>query len=318
MQKISLFLPILMLFSCSRSKNSPAPTPPLSSDYIVSTYADLTVQNGLPIGVAEDPSGNLYACDVKSGAVWKITPDSNISMITTIYGETSDLVCDKQGNVYVLAFSQRSIIKITPAGIVTTLAGGNNSLGVQYDGQGSAAGFKVPNGLDIDSTGTLYVADFQSIRKVDQDGQVTTLYKDTTSNTQFLGVTIDSYHNIYYSNGGEIWRLDTLGNRTFVAGQHLLASSSVDGTGSSASFEAIYKLRMDKNGNFWAGDYAKIRMITPSGVVTTIAGTGTAGFADGPGNIAEFAFANGLAIDQDGTVFVADATNKKIRKIVHK
>jgi sugar lactone lactonase YvrE len=305
MQKISLILPVVLLVvACTRNNHSPTPTPPISSDYVVSTYATMTSQNDFPIGVAVDPAGNVYACGGDTGTVWKIAPDSTISIVTAIGSTATDLVCDQQGNIYVLNFAQRNIAKITPTGIVSILAGGPNPTAEQSDGQGSAARFKVPNGLDIDSTGTLYVADFQSVRRVDQQGRVTTLYTDTNSSTQLLDVTIDSYHNQYYSNGSEIWRIDTLGNRQFVAGQ--------------PSINQIDELRMDNKGDLWIADEFVVRMVTPAGVLNTIAGKNIGGYADGAGNVAEFRSATGLAIDANGTIFVADASNKKIRKIVHK
>jgi len=305
MQKIYLILPVVLLVvACTRNIHSPTPTPPISSDYIVSTYAAITSQNDYPIGVALDPAGNVYACGGDSGTVWKITPDSTISIVTAIGSTATDLVCDQQGNIYVLTFPERNITKITPTGIVSILAGGPNPMAEQSDGQGSAAKFKAPNGLDIDSTGTLYVADFQSVRRVDQQGRVTTLYTDTTSDTQFLDVTIDSHQHIYYSNGTEIWRVDTLGNRQFVAGQ--------------PSPNQIDELRMDNNGDLWLADEHVVGMVTPAGADNTIAGKNIGGYADGAGNVAEFGSATGLAVDANGTIFVADAINKKIRKIVHK
>jgi streptogramin lyase len=308
---------VLFVLSCTRT-NPVTPQPNPSSEYVVSTYATFTGQHDLPLGVAEDPAGNLYACDWENGTIWKIAIDSTISTFTTIGSSTSgsmasDIACDTKGNVYVLTDNPGKILRITPAGLVTTFAGGAPT---QVDGQGSAAGFSSLNALDIDSAGTLYVTDFLSIRKVDQAGRVTTLYTDTASEFQMTAITFDSHHNIYYANGNQVWRLDTLGNHTFIAGQQ--AQKSLDGTGSAAAFNEIDELRMDKNGNLWATDYTEVRQITPAGVVTTIAGNAAKGSIDGDGDVAEFEFPTGLVVDPNGTVFVADDDNKKIRKIVHK
>ncbi len=317
MQKILLILPAILIFvSCTPNNGPPiqSSTPPASSDYLVSTYASFSGQYSTPIGVTADSSGNLYACDAASGTIWKIsTPDSTVSIITTVNDQTSDIVCDRQGNLYVLSVGQRKILKITPAGVVTTLAGGASG---QVDGQGSAAGFKAPGALDIDSTGTICVADYLSIRRVDQAGNVKTLYIDSTAGEQILGITCDNNHNIYFSDDIEVWRLDSLGNRTSIAGQSVPGSQ--DGIGGSAAFEGINELRMDKSGNLWVNDYSTVRMIAPSEAVTTVAGNGITGFSNGPGNIAEFDLPVGLAIAANGTLFVADEGNKQIRKIVYK
>jgi sugar lactone lactonase YvrE len=315
-RKLSLILPaVLFVLSCTRTNSgTPQPQPNPSSEYVVSTYAVFPGQYDLPIGVAEDPSGNLYACDAENDTIWKIATDSTISPIATIGSRMSDIACDAMGNIYVLAVDQRKILLITPAGVVTTFAGGASS---QVDGQGSAAGFSGPGALDIDSSGTLYVADGRSIRKVDQAGRVTTLYTDTTAKFPMVAITFDPHHNIYYATGNQIWRLDTLGNRTFIAGQQGV-QNSLDGTGSAAGFNEVDELRMDKNGNLWATDYSEVRLITPAGVVTTIAGNHNLGSTDGDGDVAKFDFPTGLVIDPNGTVFVADDVNNKIRKIVHK
>jgi sugar lactone lactonase YvrE len=316
MQKILLILPaIIMAVSCT-PHNAPivqTSTDTLSGEFYVSTYAAFSGQYGQVSGVTVDSSGNLYACDGEVGIIWKISiPDSSISTITTINDQASDIACDRQGNIYVLSAGQGKILKITPAGTVTTLAGGASS---QVDGQGASAGFKALEAMDIDSTGTLYIGDYRSVRKVDQQGNVITLYNDSTASGPMLGIACDNQHNVYFADDIEVWKLDTLGNKTFIAGQSNIGNQ--DGTGGEAAFDGINELRMDKSGNLWVEDYANVRMISPSGVVTTIAGNGTIGFANGAGNVAEFDLPVGLAVSANGTLFVADDQNKQIRKIVH-
>jgi sugar lactone lactonase YvrE len=317
MQKILLILPAILIFvSCSPSNNpaGPVSTDTVSSNYLVSTYASFSGQYSTPMGVTADSSGVLYVCDAASGTIWKIsTSDSTVSTITTVNDQTSDIVCDRQGNLYVLSVGQGKILKITPAGVVTTLAGGASG---QIDGQGAAAGFKALDAMDIDSAGTIYVADYQSVRRVDQAGNVKTLYIDSTAAEQMLGIACDNNHNVYYAADVEVYRLDSLGNRISIAGQS--SPGYQDGTAGTAAFEGINELRMDKSGNLWVNDYNIVRMITPSQAVTTIAGNGITGFLNGPGNIAEFDLPVGLAIAANGTLFVADEGNKQIRKIVYK
>jgi glucose/arabinose dehydrogenase len=153
------------------------------------------------------------------------------------------------------------------------------------------------------------------VRRVDPAGNVKTLYIDSTAGEQILGIACDNNRNIYFSDDIQVWRLDSLGNKTFLAGQS--TPGSQDGTGGSAAFEGINELRLDKSGNLWVNDYSTVRMIAPSGAVTTIAGNGTTGFVNGAGNVAEFYYPVGLAIGANGTLYIADDENKQIRKVVH-
>jgi hypothetical protein len=314
----AVFVSLLTAFSCTRSNpGAPQPKPVdttalLSSEYIVSTYVTYPRMGDLPADLAISPDGTLYVCGL-NGSIWKITADSTPSLLTTAGVRTQEIAFDPMGNMYLLAIDIKSILRVTPAGVVTTFAGGAHQ---PIDGQGAAAGFSFLNDLVIDSSGTLYVADYNTIRKVDQSGLVTTLYKDSSANTQISAITLDRAHNLYFASLYQLWRLDAAGNKTFIAGDS--AQISADGTGSAAKFQGIWALQPDKNGNLIAGDFSEVRQISPSGVVGTIAGSAKSDTVDGPGNLASFRYVIGLAVDKKGTIFVADGGNYKIRKIVHK
>ncbi|HEV2481951.1 MAG TPA: hypothetical protein VGS79_19935 [Puia sp.] len=144
---------------------------------------------------------------------------------------------------------------------------------------------------------------------------MTTLYTFTGSNLVLSGIAVDKAHNIYFSTTGAIYKVDSLGqNPTYVAGKN----GSADGTGIGAGFSGVFELRVNKDGDLVAADENKIRLITPAGVVTTLAGTAAIGLQDGDGNVAAFRFAVGLTIDASGAMYVADDANARIRKIVHK
>ena len=120
-------------------------------------------------------------------------------------------------------------------------------------------------------------------------------------------------NNIYVSDGPIVERIDTLGNTSFIAG----GNGTADGAGTNAGFGSnVSELRVDKNGNLFAANGYKVRMITPSGVVSTIAGNGTAGDVDGSGSRANFSGLVGLGLDAHGNIFVTD--NSKIKRITHK
>ncbi|HXB05661.1 MAG TPA: hypothetical protein VNW04_01060 [Puia sp.] len=307
------------ILSCSRSNPvSPQPipiidsTPLLSPEYLVSTYVTIPGPD-VPEDVAVSPDGTIYVCG-PLGSIWKIQPDSTPALVTSLTGRTTELAFDPKGNIYLLNFDSKSIIRVTPAGVVTTFAGGAHQL---LDGQGTAAGFSILlNDLVIDTTGTIYVADSNTIRKVDPSGLVTTLYRNTAPNSQISAITLDRAHNIYYATLNQIWRLDAAGTNSFIAGDG--GQISKDGSGIAAGFQGIWALQVDNNGNLIAGDFSEVRLITPSGVAGTIAGNVLAGYVDGPGNLARLRYVVGLAIDPRGAILAADVANGRIRKIVHK
>lgn len=132
------------------------------------------------------------------------------------------------------------------------------------------------------------------------------------------GIACDDQGTVYVANGGNnyVAAISFIGHVTVLAGRSGL-KGHVDGPALDARFDHLSGLARDAQGNMYVSEWDShdIRKITPAGVVSTLAGTGTQGYTDGPGAIAQFYIPAGLAVDGQGNVLVADQGNNRIRKI---
>ncbi len=295
-----------------------------------------------PFGAAVDASGYLYVADRSNNMIRKISP---AGVVTTLAGSGATgsadgtgsaasfntpvgMAVDGNGNVYVAETVGNVVRKISPAGVVTTLAGSGAS--GYADGTGSAASFHTPAGLAVDAAGNLYLADSGNhmIRRISPAGVVTTLagsaasgHADGTGSAASFknpaAVAVDAGGNLYVADMGNhmIRKVSPAGAVTTLAGS--TASGFADGTGSAASFNGPYGIAVDAIGHVYVADTfnSAIRRISPAGVVTTLAGSPTSGQADGTGSAASFRNPTAVAVDAGGSVYVSDANNNMVRKI---
>ena len=309
--------------------------------------AGLSATFNIPAGITVNRFRNAYVSETGNHAVRKIAdvytlPDNN-GVVTTFAGNTSTsfvnangigatfnnptgVAVDSAGNVYIADYTNHRIRKITPDGVVSTLAGSGTA--TFADGTGAAASFNNPRGIAVDSVGSVYVGDYSNnrIRKITSAGVVTTLAGSATAgsldatgtNAQFRnpwGVALDSAGTVYvadYTNH-RIRKVTFDGVVTTLAGNG--TASSVDGSGTNATFNNPRGIEVDSAGNVYTTEGNRIRKITRAGVTTTLAGSGTAAFADGSGATASFNTPHGITIDSNGTLYVADQTNHRIRKV---
>ena len=296
-----------------------------------------------PAGIASDSAGNLYVVD--NGTIRKITPGGTVSTLAgksgvrgssdgtgaaARFNSPSGAATDSAGNVYVADMHNHTIRKITPAGVVTTLAGKTGVAG-SADGTGAAATFHWPTDIAIDRAGNVYVSDAATIRKVTPAGAVSTLagaagIKGSTDGTgaaaRFAvprGVAVDDAGNVYVADGrdGTIRRITPAGVVTTLAGTAAVYGDT-DGTAEAASFDSPGGVATDGAGNVYLADTGNhtVRKITRAGIVTTLAGTARIrGSTDGTGLAGRFNFPGAVATDNAGNVYVADTYNHTIRKI---
>ena len=237
-----------------------------------------------PYGVAVDSAGTLYVAEQNKTAV-RYADCSVLPGVSAVYGTGSAQASLSgialSGNLLYVADTGNRVIRLITnngvhSGISSTLAGaGTNGY---VDGPSLTAAFSSPTGIAVSSSGDVYVTDTNNcvVRKISA-GQVTTL-----------------------------------------AGAGPTSCSSTDGTATAARFDHPSGIALDPtSGNLYVADTVsnKIRRITPQGVVTTIAGSGISGSADGTGTSATFNTPTGIAVDSNGHVFVAEYASGKIRKI---
>ncbi len=392
-----------------------------------------------PLIIGIDTAGTLYVGDghairkvTSAGAVTTLAGDPLLTGMTDGVGAEarfsgpSALAVDSAGNVFVADHNNRTIRKITPAGVVTTFAGkprgrcglqGRISVCEQIDGTGTAAAFDQLRTISVDASGTVWVRDGATLRKVSPAGVVTSLpgHEQILADTQSMassgngdlyivnaacefrklsaagiasvepvtppvdgtlrdlggsGVTVDRSGNCYRGADLAIMKVTPARTSAILAGNPAVtgkedgigtaarfnldqgppSSSAIDaagnvyvadsvnfsvrkitpagvvttfagggwgtedGVGASARFTGLSGLAIDSSGNLHAADRGALRKISPSGVVTTLAGSIAGKFADGQGAAAKFEGISGVALDKHGNIFVTGGPNI-VRKI---
>jgi sugar lactone lactonase YvrE len=300
-----------------------------------------------PRGVAVDGLNNVYVADSFNHIIRKISPAGGVTTLAGMAGISgtndgsgsaarfsfpSGVAVDAAGNVYVADFGNHIIRKITPGGVVSTVAGVAQVQG-NVDATGSAARFFNPNGVVLDASTNLYVADNgnNTIRKVTPAAVVTTIAgraggsgtnDGVGSSARFSGpnkVAVDSSNYVYVADeqNNTIRKISPAGSVSTLAGLAGVAGTN-NGTGNAARFDRPEGVAVDGSGNVFVADQNNhtIRKITPGAIVTTFAGlAGVAGTNDATGSSARFNQPADVAVDTSGNVFVADFGNNTIRKI---
>lgn len=311
---------------------------------VVSTYAGGANQSGTANGPVDDARFNcpsaivfdadeaMYVVDSGGRSIRKIEADVVSTLADQADGLLTlvDLTVDSAGNVFVI--DSKTIKRVTPAGVTTTVAGALAA--VATDGTGTAAGFGQPSGIGVDGTDNLYIADtpIHAIRKVTPTYVVTTLpsalgqagytgYVDGSA----ASALFDTPMRVTASDDGTIYVADSLNCAIRkIDGANVVSTLVGEPAEGRAACETDpttidqpRAITLDDD-TLYAAPYSDdyVAAISDTGVTTTVAGLpGTSGFLDGVGAGARFSSITGLAHDGNGNVYVSDSGNNAIRKI---
>jgi hypothetical protein len=324
---------------------------PLTVTTIAGQYGNTISQNGIGTNalfgrlgaISADKVGNLYVIDAY--AVRKISPNLTVTIFAgnptfpgssngtnALFQNPVDIAVDKNGYIYVADLGNHTVRKISPSGVVSTLAG-NGSSGY-IDATGTSAEFMNLNGIAVDSSGNVYVSDYGTynsqtryvIRKITADGVVSTLaggsrgYNDGVgAAAQFYspkGLAVDAGGTVYVADSFGIRKVAPDGTVTTWAGDNSTQGMEYeqDGIGANAGFAGASAIALDRSGGAYVTDELgeTIRYIySPAGVVSTVAGLANTPPTinnDGVGSDARFINPYGITVDTAGNVFITDSS----------
>ena len=323
-----------------------------SQQYAISTYAGngtagfsgdggapTSAQFSGPLGMTFDSSGNLYIVDSVNQRIRKISG----GVISTVAGNgtggytgdgkaatsaellsPSAVAVDSSGNLYIADTFNHVIREVATNGNISTIAG-NNTGGYAGDGgAATSAELEFPSGIAVDSSGNIYIADSGNnvIREI-TSGTINTIVGGAATPVHLHdpeSVLVDSSGNLYISDQSGFRILKFSGGVvTIIAGNGNIGSSGDNGLAINAELDQPSGIALDAQGYLYIcdTDNSKIRKISPSGIITTIAGLGSPGFYGdgGPASGALLYFPRGIVVDKSGNVYISDTGNDRVREL---
>jgi trimeric autotransporter adhesin len=307
------------------------------------------VEMALPTSVAMDSSGNLYFTDSLNNRIRKLAGGNvNTFAGNGLLSRSGDggaatgaqlnsplgVAVDTAGNLYIADTANNMVRRVDSKGAISTFAG-TGTAGSSGDGSAAtSAQLNGPQGLAVDTAGNLYIADTQNhrVRKV-AGGTISTVAGSGTAgfagdggaagsaqlNAPF-GVAVDTAGNLYIAefSNNRVRKVGTDGNISTLAGSGVSAYGGDGGQAGSAQLNGPQSVAVDTTGNVYVADTAnnRVRKVAPNGVITTVAGTGLAGFSGdgGQGVNAQVGSPDAVAVDSAGNVFIADGS-ARVRKL---
>jgi RHS repeat-associated protein len=296
-------------------------------------------------GIDTDAAGNLYIVYGEligwqnfSSGVRKVDANGIITRDVSFLRHPHGVAVDDQGNIYLAEHTLSIVYKFDTNGVKTTYAGIYNRPGYNGDGiPATQARLNYTWGLDVDAEGNLYIADKYNhrIRKVDPSGIITTVVGNGKGGNSGDGgpatkatltypseIAVDKAGNLYITAGRTVRMVDASGIITTVAGNGDWLVSGDGGPATEAGLGSTNGLDVDALGNLYivSSETHRVRKVDTNGIITTIAGSGPAGWENGgfsgDGGAATRARMNNpddVAVDAAGNIFVADDGNRRIR-----
>jgi uncharacterized repeat protein (TIGR01451 family) len=291
-----------------------------------------------PRGVALGPGGVVYIADTSNNRIRAVAADGTITTVAGNGGAfwgaggaatnaqfyfPSGLALDAAGDLYIADTSDHVVLKVAPNGIITSVAG----TGIRgYSGDGgaaTAAELGYPWGLARDGAGNLYITDIDQgvVRKVAADGSISTAAGAGGELYMPEGVAVDGAGNLYIADtfNNLVRKVDASGVETTVAGTGAPGWAGDGGPATSAQLYTPAGVALDAAGNLYIveNNNNTVRKVTANGMISTVAGNGTAGSAGdgGPATAAQLSFPAGVAVDSSGNLYIADHDNSALRKV---
>ena len=305
-----------------------------------------------PEGLCADASGNIYFTDYYNYCIRKVNPLGIISTFAGIGGSSGfsgdggqataaqllmleGVSIDGSGNIYIGDELNDRVRVVSSAGIISTFAGISGGGFSGDGGQATAARLALPAFTYEDGSGNVYINDDENycIRKVNSSGVINTfagiggVSGFSGDGGQATAAKLNKSGHICIDGSGNVYIPDIHNNRvrkvtpagiisTFAGGGPALGDG---GPATAAQLSYPFDLCMDAAGNLYIADAGnnRVRMVNPAGIITTIAGTGIAGFAGdgGPPTAAQLYGPEGICMDGSGNMYISDNANNRVRKI---
>ncbi|KOG76088.1 NHL domain-containing protein [Streptomyces varsoviensis] len=305
-----------------------------------------------PYGVAVDRAGTLYLSEFSNHRIRKVASDGKVGTYAGTGGAggggdggpavSAELNCPREvalgpsGALYIADAGNHRVRKVAADGTISTFAG-TGAAGFSGDGgRATAAQLDRPYGVALDSVGAVYIAEYNShrVRKVAVDGTISTIAG--TGVPGFAGdggpavsaqlnhpyaVAVDSEGVVYIADADNhrVRRVVADGTISTVAGTGAAGFGGDDGPAASAELNTPVAVAVDGSGGLYVSDQYnhRVRRVVADGTISTVAGTGAAGFGgdDGPAASAQLNNPFGLAVDRAGGLYIADHVNDRVRRI---
>jgi sugar lactone lactonase YvrE len=303
-----------------------------------------------PHGVAVDGAGNLYIADLLNSRIRKVNTDGTISTVAG-YGHdgysgdggpatsaqmkyASRVAADSAGNIYIADMQNDRVRKVSPDGVIVTVAGGGQEGDSSDGGPATKAQLSVMS-VAVDRSGNLYIGAPNNfiVRKVLPDGTITTVAANYRGNgylgdgeqatsahlTDPWGVAVDRVGNLYITEAAnhQVRKVSPDGIITRVAGNGASGHSGDGGPATAAQLNSPFDVALDTAGNLFIATRDSVRRVDANGTITTVAGTGERGYSGdgGPATKARLNLAGGVVVDGDGNLYIADVENHRVRKV---